>query len=151
MSDWSAAPSGADWYGNVVVQMPDGETDYFDGYSEDDEPDVTELAPEGSIVLESRLEATPQGRFFEAPECEACDGDEQIECEHCNGVGVIEQDCDNCTDGFVESHDAGEECADPVNHAECYESCDECDGSGNIRPDCADCSGSGKLDCAECV
>ncbi|WP_439377849.1 hypothetical protein [Amycolatopsis lexingtonensis] len=53
MSDWSAAPSAARWYGEVIVSRP-GETDYHYGYSTDDDPDVGELVPKGWDLRESK-------------------------------------------------------------------------------------------------
>lgn len=62
-TDWGAAPNTAKWYGEVVVgrDVPGGgtETDYFHGYSNDADPHVGELTPDGWETLESKLERTP--------------------------------------------------------------------------------------------
>ena len=59
MSDWKAEPQGSLWYGEVICGRP-GETDYFCGYSNDADPDVTDLVPEGWELLESTRTRTPQ-------------------------------------------------------------------------------------------
>lgn len=59
---WTAPPQNALWYGEVVVcfSEEDGDTDYFYGYSADDEaPDVELLVPEGWALIESLVAPTP--------------------------------------------------------------------------------------------
>lgn len=52
------------WYGCVVVERADGETDYFYGYSSltEDVPDVNLLVPLGAVLLTYELCLTPFGR-----------------------------------------------------------------------------------------
>lgn len=50
---WGADPKGAVWYGEVIAVKGD-ETDYFYGYSTEDDPDVTSLVPDGWKMLESK-------------------------------------------------------------------------------------------------
>lgn len=64
-SDWHDAPRDALWYGEVICSHPDQDTDYFYGYSSDDEaPDVALLVPEGWTLLESTVNATPGNPAF---------------------------------------------------------------------------------------
>lgn len=60
MTDWSAAPNTSQWYGEVIVGKDGEDTDYHYGYSNDAEPDVTALVPDGWTLLESTLNATPR-------------------------------------------------------------------------------------------
>ena len=62
-NDWGCAPSLSLWYGCVIVEMPNGETDYFDNYStaSEDVPDTSQLCPEGAEILEIQLKLTPLG------------------------------------------------------------------------------------------
>lgn len=55
MTDWAAIPSTARWYGEVIVGKPGEDTDYHYGYSNDEDPDVHDLVPEGWEVLEETL------------------------------------------------------------------------------------------------
>lgn len=61
MSDrWTAAPSEARWYGEVIGSKPGGDVDYVYGYSADeDEPDIDDLVPPGWKVDESAVRPTP--------------------------------------------------------------------------------------------
>jgi len=65
VTDWGASPSFARWYGEVVVgRNVDGgtETDYHYGYSNDEDPNVHDLVPEGWDLLEETLnEIKPPG------------------------------------------------------------------------------------------
>jgi len=65
-SNWSSNPSEAYWYGCVIIERP-GEvssyTDYVDAYSASTEPpNVDELCPYDSRILERELRATPLGK-----------------------------------------------------------------------------------------
>lgn len=62
-NEWDSVPSESLWYGCVIVETPDGETDYFDGYSSnaEDTPNVDTLAPDGWEILERTLLLTPLG------------------------------------------------------------------------------------------
>lgn len=51
MSDWTASHNGADWYGECIFGG-EGYTDYNYGYSNDEDPDPRELAPEGATIIE---------------------------------------------------------------------------------------------------
>lgn len=60
---WNSAPGNALWYGLIVIERPDGETDYMDAYSaHTDVPSVDLLCPEGCTILERELRATPLGK-----------------------------------------------------------------------------------------
>lgn len=60
-SDWGATPSSSLWYGEVICgRDATGETDYFYGYSNDPDPDVADLVPDGWELLESTRNRTPQ-------------------------------------------------------------------------------------------
>lgn len=63
---WNNSPQGAVWYGCLIIEREDGETDYVDDYSSliDDAPDVDELLPEGCKILERELNLTPAGRHY---------------------------------------------------------------------------------------
>lgn len=67
MSDhWQAAPRDSRWYGIVIGSRPGEDIDYVDGYSADeDEPDIRDLTPEGWVVEESRISATPGNPAWE--------------------------------------------------------------------------------------
>jgi len=57
---WKAAPRDARWYGEVIGSLPDEDIDYVYGFSADDEePDISDLVPEGWVVEESTIKATP--------------------------------------------------------------------------------------------
>lgn len=56
MTDWTATPP-AQWYEEVIVAER-GETTYYDGYTSDPCPNVAELAPGNSKILETRLMPT---------------------------------------------------------------------------------------------
>lgn len=51
MSDWTANPQDAKWYGEVTFGGEDY-TSYNYGFSNDPDPDPRELAPEGTDILE---------------------------------------------------------------------------------------------------
>lgn len=60
---WDSYPSDALWYGCVVIERPNGETDYVDAYSSvTDAPSVDLLCPEGCTILGRELRATPLGK-----------------------------------------------------------------------------------------
>ncbi len=55
---WGAAPSLSMWYGEVVCGRP-GETNYFYGYADTEEPpDPLNLVPAGWTVLETLVRPT---------------------------------------------------------------------------------------------
>jgi hypothetical protein len=61
---WNNDAQSAVWYGCLIIERPDGETDYVYDFSGDLEnaPDVDELLPEGCKILERELNLTPHGR-----------------------------------------------------------------------------------------
>ncbi|MEU4568627.1 hypothetical protein [Micromonospora sp. NPDC023956] len=66
---WNAAPRDARWYAEVVIERPDGETDYVYGYADDaEEPDAADLLPEGCTLLEAHVAPTQYGRQCAAAE-----------------------------------------------------------------------------------
>ena len=64
MSEWTAAPQNAMWYGEVIFSWR-GETDYNYGYSDSvDEPDPLPLAPANTAVLESKVLPCPSNPLY---------------------------------------------------------------------------------------
>lgn len=63
---WNHDAQHAVWYGCLIIEREDGETDYVYAYSSlmDDAPDVDELLPEGCKILERELNLTPAGRHY---------------------------------------------------------------------------------------
>jgi hypothetical protein len=58
---WSAAPSEALWYGEVIGSKLGEDIDYVYGYSSaTDEPDIDDLVPEGWVVEEGKILPTPR-------------------------------------------------------------------------------------------
>jgi hypothetical protein len=55
VTDWDATPSTARWYGEVIVGKEGEDTDYQYGYSNDEDPNVHDLVPEGWELLEEKL------------------------------------------------------------------------------------------------
>jgi hypothetical protein len=57
MTNWNAAPQTARWYGEVIFEGTDGNTDYNYGYSdaeyEPESDEISELAPEGALIIET--------------------------------------------------------------------------------------------------
>lgn len=53
------------WYGEVIIERPNGETDYVYAYSNtaDDVPDVRLLVPHGCKYLEHSLYLTSHGKW----------------------------------------------------------------------------------------
>lgn len=66
LNGWNNSPQGAVWYGCLIIERGDGETDYVYDYSglTEDAPDVDELLPEGCKILERELNLTPAGRHY---------------------------------------------------------------------------------------
>lgn len=65
MKGWKCTPQHARWYGCVVFEGEDGETQYNDGYSSArDEPDASAMAPKGAVVLETEVRATPRNPAY---------------------------------------------------------------------------------------
>lgn len=62
-STWDNVTPGI-WYGFVVIERPDGETDYHYAFSNvtDYAPDVEGIVPDGCTLLEYELYLTPKGR-----------------------------------------------------------------------------------------
>lgn len=59
VTNWTAAPSTALWYGEVIVDKEGEDTTYEYGYSNDEDPNVHDLVPDGWTELESKLERIP--------------------------------------------------------------------------------------------
>lgn len=63
-SIWNQQPQGAQWYGEVIFESREGETDYNYAFSsqeeEPDEDSVDVLAPEGAEILERTVKPTSQ-------------------------------------------------------------------------------------------
>lgn len=75
MSGWDAAPSESLWYGEVICEKAGEDTDYWYGYSKEEEPPAVEkLVPDGWTMLESTLKMTPGHPDYVPPE--ETDGDE---------------------------------------------------------------------------
>ena len=63
-STWDNRTPGI-WYGEVIIERPDGETDYVYAYSNvrDHAPDVELLIPDGCKYLEHSLYLTSHGKW----------------------------------------------------------------------------------------
>lgn len=61
MSDnWTAEPRDSRWYGEVIGSPPGEDITYVSGYSNDEEPDIAALVPDGWDVEEWKMCATPR-------------------------------------------------------------------------------------------
>lgn len=62
--EWDNVTPGI-WYGHLVIERPDGETDYVYAYSnvQTHAPDVDEICPDGCKVLEATLLLTGHGKY----------------------------------------------------------------------------------------
>lgn len=63
-SEWDNRTPGI-WYGELVIERPNGETDYVYAYSNVQEyaPDLSLILPEGCTELEAKLLLTSHGKW----------------------------------------------------------------------------------------
>lgn len=69
MTTWDAHPPDVLWYGEIIYDWPDaGDCDHSYGFaSSEDEPDqstLTELLPEGRVILEWKILPTPRNPLW---------------------------------------------------------------------------------------
>ena len=92
--------------------------------------------------------------------CEYCEGNgrggEYGICNECEGDGEIEKECQECEAGSVDCQycdatgkdEEGEECSDCNGSEKML--CQVCDGGILLRETCEDCDGSGEVGCSNC-